>query len=163
MGVELANQMKSGDFNALDFGGDWAQITSRLIEPVMETSMLSGLYSTLESMRSSYGDDDKQSALSLMGRETAQSYLNSLVPTVVGQISRTAYKSDKQVSGDTDWEYFKNSMKSKTGLCISTVSRRAGRFIPAVFMPTLVRVGSMAGLKPVSTCPREKEPGRPSG
>lgn len=127
MGVELANQMKSGDFNALDFGGDWAQITSRLIEPVMETSMLSGLYSTLESMRSSYGDDDKQSALSLMGRETAQSYLNSLVPTVVGQISRTAYKSDKQVSGDTDWEYFKNSMKSKTGLAADNkVTRKLG-------------------------------------
>ena len=127
MGVELANQMKSGDFNALDFGGDWAQITSRLIEPVMETSMLSGLYSTLESMRSSYGDDDKQSALSLMGRETAQSYLNSLVPTVAGQIARTAYKSDKQVSGDTDWEYFKNSMKSKTGLAADNkVTRKLG-------------------------------------
>ena len=127
MGVELANQMKSGDFNALDFGGDWAQITSRLIEPVMETSMLSGLYSTLESMRSSYGDDDKQSALSLMMRETAQSYLNSLVPTVSGQIARTAYKNDKQVSGDTDWEYFKNSMKSKTGLAAdNAVTRKLG-------------------------------------
>ena len=127
MGVELANQMKSGDFNALDFGGDWAQITSRLIEPVMETSMLSGLYSTLESMRSSYGDDDKQSALSLMMRETAQSYLNSLVPTVSGQLARTAYKSDKQVSGDTDWEYFRNSMKSKTGLAADNkVTRKLG-------------------------------------
>ena len=127
MGVELANQMKKGDFNALDFGGDWAMITSRLIEPVMETSMLSGLYSTLESMRSSYGDDDKQSALSLMGRETAQSYLNSLVPTVAGQVARTAYKNDKQVSGDTDWEYFRNSMKSKTGLAADNkVTRKLG-------------------------------------
>lgn len=127
MGVELANQMKSGDFNALDFGGDWAQVTSRLIEPVMETSMLSGLYSTLESMRSSYGDDDKQSALALMGRETAQSYLNSLIPTVAGQVARTAYKTDKQVSGDTDWEYFKNSIKSKTGLAAdNAVTRKLG-------------------------------------
>ena len=127
MGVELANQMKSGDFEPTDFAGDWAQITSRLIEPVMETSMLSGLYSTLESMRSSYGDDDKQSALSLMMRETAQSYLNSLVPTVSGQIARTAYKSDKQVTGETDWEYFKNSMKSKTGLAAdNALTRKLG-------------------------------------
>ena len=116
MGVEFANQLKAGDFDLLDFGGDWAQISSRLIEPVLETSMLSGLYSMLESTRNGYGEDDTKSALSIMARETAQSYLNSLVPTVAGQISRTLYKNDKQITGETDPEYFKNQMKSKMGL-----------------------------------------------
>ena len=115
-GVELANQMKSGNFNALDLSGSWAQITSRIVEPVMETSMLSGLYSMLESTRNGYGDDDKQSALSIMLRETAQSYVNSLVPTMLGQAARTAYSSDLQVTGETDNEYFRNQLKSKLGL-----------------------------------------------
>ena len=115
-GVELANQMKSGNFNALDLSGSWAQITSRIVEPVMETSMLSGLYSMLESTRNGYGDDDKQSALSIMLRETAQSYVNSLAPTMLGQAARTAYKSDLQVTGETDNEYFRNQLKSKLGL-----------------------------------------------
>ena len=127
MGVELANQMKTGDFNPLDFAGDWGQVTSRLVEPVLETSMLSGLYSTLESMRSSTGDDDKKSAMSLMVRETAQSYVNSLIPTAMGQIARTAYKTDKQISGDTDPEYFKNQLKAKTGLAAdNALTRKLG-------------------------------------
>lgn len=115
-GVELANQMKAGNFNALDLSGSWAQITSRIVEPVMETSMLSGLYSMLESTRNGYGDDDKQSALSIMLRETAQSYVNSLVPTMLGQAARTGYSSDLQVTGETDNEYFRNQLKSKLGL-----------------------------------------------
>lgn len=115
-GVELANQMRSGDFDVLDFGGDWAQIVSRIVEPVMETSMLSGLYSVLESSRNSYGDDDKQSAASIMIRETVQSYLNSLAPTALGQISRSKYRTDLQITGEDDWEYWRNQMKSKVGL-----------------------------------------------
>lgn len=115
-GVELANQMKTGDFDILDLGGDWAQVASRLIEPVMETSMLSGLYSMLESTRGGYGDDDKQSALGIMMRETAQSYMNSMIPTIAGQIARTSYDSDLQVTGEDDWEYFRNQLKSKVGL-----------------------------------------------
>ena len=121
MGVELANQMKSGDFDILDFGGDWAQISTRLFEPVLETSMLSGLYSMLESTRNGYGGDDEVSALHIMLRETAQSYLNSLVPTMLGQAARTKYKSDLQITGEDDWEYFRNQIKSKTMLGESNV------------------------------------------
>ena len=115
-GVELSNQMKSGDFNLLDIGGDWSTVMTRLAEPVMETSMLSGLHGMLETMRSGSNDDDTKSAIGILMRETAQSWLNSLVPTVAGQIARTAYKSDMQVVGDTDWEYFRNQVKSKAGL-----------------------------------------------
>ena len=116
MGVEFANQLKSGDFDVLDFGGDWAQISTRLFEPVLETSMLSGLYSMLESTRNGYGGDDEVSAVHIMARETVQSYLNSLVPTVLGQAARTSYKSDLQITGDDDWQYWRNQMKSKAGL-----------------------------------------------
>ena len=116
-GIEWANQIKRGDFNFLDFAGDWSQVMSRLVEPVMETSMLSGLYNIIEnSRRSSGGDDDKQNFITLALRELTQSYLNSLIPTFQGQISRTLYKSDKMVTGKDDWDYWKNSMKVKTGL-----------------------------------------------
>lgn len=115
-GVEMANQLKSGDFNALDIGNDWSAIVTRLAEPVMETSMLSGLHGMLETMRSGSNDDDTKSAIGILGRETVQSYLNSLIPTVAGQVARTKYKTDLQITGDTDWEYWKNSMKSKAGL-----------------------------------------------
>ena len=115
-GVEAANQMKRGYGDLFEFIGDMSQVTSRVIEPVLETSMLSGLYNIVEGMRSTSGDDDKQSALSLTMRELTQSYLNSLIPTVQGQIARTAYGSDKQLAGDTDWEYWLNSLKNKMGL-----------------------------------------------
>lgn len=115
-GVEMANQLSKGDFNLLSVGGDWGAVMSRLAEPVMETSMLSGLHGMLETMRGGYGGDDELGAIHILLRETAQSYMNSLIPTFMGQVARTAYSSDKQVVGDNDWEYFRNSLKSKTGL-----------------------------------------------
>lgn len=115
-GVEFANQLKSGDFNVFDIGGDWSNIVTRLAEPVMETSMLSGLHGMLETMRSGSNDDDTKSAIGILGRETVQSYMNSLLPTMLGQVARTKYKSDLQITGDTDWEYWRNQMKSKAGL-----------------------------------------------
>lgn len=120
-GVEMANQLKKGDFNVLDIGGDWSSVVSRLAEPVMETSMLSGLRGMLETMRSGSNADDDKGAISILLRETVQSYMNSLVPTLAGQISRTAYKSDMQIVGDTDWEYWRNQMKSKAGLANTNI------------------------------------------
>lgn len=120
-GIEMANQMKSGDFDLFDIGGDWSEVMTRLAEPVMETSMLSGLHGMLETMRSGSNDDDTKGAIGILLRETAQSWLNSLVPTAAGQIARTAYKTDMQISGDTDWEYFRNQLKSKAGLANTNI------------------------------------------
>ena len=116
-GVELANQLKGADgFSPMNVIGDWSIVASRLAEPVMETSMLSGLHGMLETMRGGYGDDDTRGAIDIIGRETVQSWLNSMIPTVLGQAARTAYKTDMQVAGDTDWEYWRNQVKSKAGL-----------------------------------------------
>lgn len=116
-GVELANQLKGADgFNPMNVIGDWSIVASRLAEPVMETSMLSGLHGMLETMRGGYGDDDTKGAIDIIGRETVQSWLNSMIPTALGQAARTAYKTDMQVAGDTDWEYWRNQVKSKAGL-----------------------------------------------
>lgn len=115
-GVEMANQMKRGYGDLFEFIGDMSQVTSRVIEPVLETSMLSGLYNIVEGARSSTGEDDKQNFLSLTLRELTQSYASSLVPTFQGQLARTAYDSDLQLTGESDWEYWMNSMKSKMGL-----------------------------------------------
>lgn len=120
-GIEMANQLSKGDFNLLSVGGDWGAVMSRLAEPVMETSMLSGLHGMLETMRGGYGGDDELGAIHILLRETAQSYLNSLIPTLAGQVARTAYKSDMQVAGDSDWEYFRNSIKSKSGLANTNI------------------------------------------
>lgn len=114
-GVELANQLKRGE-GGLSFLTDWSTVVSRLAEPVMETSMLSGLHGMLETMRNGSGGDDTKGAIDILIRETVQSYLNSFVPTVLGQAARTAYKTDMQIAGDTDWEYWRNQMKSKAGL-----------------------------------------------
>lgn len=125
-GVEASNELKEGG-NGLAAFADWATVTSRLAEPVMETSMLSGLHSMLETMRGGYNGDDELGSLQILFRETAQSYLNSLTPTLMGQIARTAYKSDKQVTGADDWEYFRNSLKSKTGLAAdNALTRKLG-------------------------------------
>ena len=119
-GVEFANQLKNGG-NPLTAISDWSTVTSRLIEPVMETSMLSGLHGMLETMRSGYNGDDEKGALDILLRETVQSYLNSMIPTFAGQVARTAYKTDMQVTGDSDWEYWKNSIKSKAGLANTNI------------------------------------------
>lgn len=124
-GVEAANQMKRGYGDLFEFIGNMEQVTSRVIEPVLETSMLSGLYNIVEGMRSTSGDDDKQSALSLTIRELTQSYINSLVPTVQGQIARTAYGTDKQIAGSNDREYWVNSLKNKMGLANTNIGTEA--------------------------------------
>jgi hypothetical protein len=115
-GVEMANQLKRGYGDLFEFVGDMSQVTSRVIEPVLETSMLSGLYNIVEGARNGTGEDEKQNFFSLTLRELTQSYANSLVPTVQGQLARTLYKSDKQLTGDGDWEYWINSLKNKMGI-----------------------------------------------
>lgn len=120
-GVEMANQLKRGDFDILDIGNDWSTVMTRLAEPVMETSMLSGLHGMLETMRGGSDSDDTKSAIQVLLRETAQSYMSSMIPTVLGQASRTAYKSDMQITGDDDWEYFWNQTKSKAGLANTNI------------------------------------------
>lgn len=119
MGVETANQIKKNGFSIFDVvhaAGDWAQVTSRLAEPVMDTSMLSGLNSMIEGVRGNYNGDDQLGVPHILLRETVQSYLNSLVPSVLGQTTRTLYKTDKQILGDSDWKYWANSTRSKAGL-----------------------------------------------
>ena len=120
-GVEMANQLKRGDFNILDIGNDWSTVMTRLAEPVMETSMLSGLHGMLETMRGGSDSDDAKSAIQVLLRETAQSYMSSMIPTMLGQASRTAYKSDMQITGGDDWEYFWNQTKSKAGLANTNI------------------------------------------
>lgn len=117
-GVELANQIKEADgFSLFDFTKNIGEVTSRVIEPVFETSMLSGIYNIINDLQGNSGNsDDTLGAPSIILREIGQNYLNSLIPTAVGQVARTAYKSDKMLVGESDWEYWVNSMKNKMGL-----------------------------------------------
>lgn len=118
MGVELAKQFQNGVSGAsfTEAAGNLSQVTSRVIDPVLETSMLSGVYNIVENSRKSASYDDQKSFADIALREIVQSYLSSYVPTLQGQIARTAYDADKMVAGDGDWEYWINSMKVKMGL-----------------------------------------------
>lgn len=126
-GIEMANQMKENDYSAVALALDWSTVMSRLTEPVMESSFLSALHGALETMRGGYGGDDDKGWAEILLRETAQSYVNSIIPTALGQVARTAYKADKQITGETDREYWLNTLKSKTGLAAdNAVTRKLG-------------------------------------
>ncbi len=118
-GVETANQLKNGlgGANIFEAGSNLSQVMSRMIDPVLETSMLSSIYNIVENSRKSNSYDDQQSFANIALRELVQSYLSSFVPTFQGQIARSfVYDADKMVTGEDDWEYWTNSLKVKMGL-----------------------------------------------
>lgn len=118
-GVEAANQLKNGlgGANIFEAGSNLSQVMSRMIDPVLETSMLSSIYNIVENSRKSSSYDDQQSFANIALRELVQSYLSSFVPTLQGQIARSfVYDADKMVTGEDDWEYWTNSLKVKMGL-----------------------------------------------
>lgn len=128
-GVELANQLRNVEgVSLIEAGQNVGMVASRVVEPVMETSMLSGIYSIIEDLRGNGSNgDDALGAPSIIMREIGQNWINSLVPTAVGQTARTLYRSDKQLNGETDTEYFINSLKSKMGLAnTDIVTERLG-------------------------------------
>ena len=61
------------------------QAGSKLISPIAETSMLSGISDTLDSLSS----DNKLDALANLGLNTTLGYFSQGIPTVLGQIART--------------------------------------------------------------------------
>lgn len=115
-GAELANELKnSSDKTGFDLTEDFGSFVSKILEPVLETSMLSGLNSAVEATMNNYSNSDDM-AISRFLQNVAESYVSSFIPTLVGQASRTLYSADKQIVGDTDREYSLNSMRSKLGL-----------------------------------------------
>ena len=115
-GAQLANELKnSSDKTGFDLFSDASSFVSKILEPVLETSMLSGLNDAIEATTNNYGDSDDMIAARFV-ENIAQSYINSFIPTLVGQTSRTLYSADKQIVGDTDKEYNLNSLRSKLGL-----------------------------------------------
>lgn len=116
-GVELTNELKeSGSLDFVDFANSIGKISSSVIEPYFETSMMSSVYNIFETLQNKNTSDDALAIPEIVMRELGQNWLNALVPTVVGQTAKTLYKSDMQLpSGVSDWEYWINSMKSKAG------------------------------------------------
>ncbi len=128
MGVELANQLKdTGGMNLFDLGASMSQITSRVIDPVLETSMLSGLYNIVESTRNGKSKEDETLGFAaIVMRELVQNYVNSLIPTLQGQAARTfAYDSDKMIPMSGDTEYWINATKVKLGLADTNILTEA--------------------------------------
>lgn len=118
-GVELAKQLEkgAGSSSVWDAIANISQVTSRVIDPVLETSMLSGIYNIVENSRKSSSYDDQKSFADIAFREIVQSYVSSYIPTLQGQLARSfVYDADKMVVGESDWDYFVNSLKVKMGL-----------------------------------------------
>lgn len=115
-GAQLANEMKnSSDKTGFDLFEDLGSFASKILEPVLETSMLSGLNDAVEATMNNYSNSSDM-AIARFLNNIAESYVSSYVPTLVGQTSRTLYSADKQIVGDTDKEYTFNSLRSKLGL-----------------------------------------------
>lgn len=75
---------------------NWANGMAKSISPMSEMSMISGLTSAL----SSYSEDK----LSAMGTNAVKSYVNQFVPTLLGQVAKTAD------------DYERSTTSTKTGL-----------------------------------------------
>ena len=102
VGAEVYNVCQSEGYSLDDF----MNALSSISQPMMETSMLDGLNSTLESIR--YSDDDDNLLATIAGN-TATSYLKQGVPTVLGQAARTldntrrsTYTEKEGVAGSVD-------------------------------------------------------------
>lgn len=102
VGAEVYNVLQSEGYSLDDF----MNAISSISQPMMETSMLDGLNSTLESIR--YSDDDDNLLATIAGN-TATSYLKQGVPTVLGQAARTldntrrsTYTEKEGVAGSID-------------------------------------------------------------
>lgn len=102
VGAEVYNVCQSEGYSLDDF----MNALSSISQPMMETSMLDGLNSTLESIR--YSDDDDNLLATIAGN-TATSYLKQGVPTVLGQAARTldntrrsTYTEKEGVAGSID-------------------------------------------------------------
>lgn len=70
--------------SAFDYIGEALQAASKLISPIAETSMLSGISDTIDSI----AQDNKLDALMNLGLTTTTGYLQQGIPTVGGQIAR---------------------------------------------------------------------------
>ncbi len=84
VGVELWNSVKDDGISFADFTGS----ISKILEPLMELSCLQGISSVLEAA-TYYGDN----AISAVFIDAATSYIMQAIPTLSGQIARTADKT----------------------------------------------------------------------
>lgn len=75
---------------------------SRLASPIMETSMLSGLNDTLESVGSMFNGGDKFDALGSFAVSAGTSYLTQAIPTSLGQIARTVDNTRRSTYSDEE-------------------------------------------------------------
>lgn len=82
---------------------NWANGMAKSISPMSEMSMISGLTSAL----SSYSEDK----LSAMGTNAVKSYVNQFVPTLLGQVAKTAD------------DYERSTKSTKTGLLQKSVDQ----------------------------------------
>lgn len=115
-GVQLAKGMEDiEDKTGLAVFEDMTKVVDAIVLPVLETSMLSGLKDTLDSVANDYSQEGTTVPYRLLSSIT-DGYINSMIPTLLGQLTRTLYKTDKQIVGENDLEYNTNRLKSKAGL-----------------------------------------------
>lgn len=97
IGVELMNAIQ-GEHGNVSFA-DVADVLSNMTEPMVETSMLSGISDLIDSV--SYGENsvDKFSTAIL---ETVSNYFQQGIPTILGQLARTIDSTRRKIYIDKD-------------------------------------------------------------
>jgi len=92
VGAELAKLWDSTGKGTEDFFNnidDYFAAANRIADPLVETSMLSGIKDTLETAANSAKYNDNVNIPTLIAYNTATGYLTQGIPTIAGQIART--------------------------------------------------------------------------
>ena len=123
VGVEIGRMLRklSDNFaakNDMDFDlgealGSFGEIMTKIIEPNLQLSMFQGVNSILEDTFSETRNEPNVHPIFTMGRNIADNYVSSMMPSIVGRLSKAFSPYDYFVSGDTNFEYRKNLMMSK--------------------------------------------------
>lgn len=125
VGAEAAKLWDSTGKDTEDFYDnldEYLAIANRLADPMIETSMLSGVRDTLETAANAVQNNEEANILPILGYNIGTGYLTQAVPTVGGQIARTidpvrrsTYSDKDGVAGTID-KQIKKQMNKIPGL-----------------------------------------------
>lgn len=125
VGAEAAKMWDSTGKDTEDFYDnidEYLAVANRLADPLIETSMLSGVRDTLETAANAVQNNEEANILPVLGYNIGTGYLTQAVPTVGGQIARTidpvrrsTYSDKDGVAGTID-KQFKKQMNKIPGL-----------------------------------------------
>lgn len=105
LGAEIAKVWNSSGNeveNWYDHLDEYLNAANRIADPIIETSMLSGVKDTLETAANAAKYDENLNIPALAGYNMATGYLSQAVPTISGQIARTVDNTRRSTYTDKE-------------------------------------------------------------